>query len=468
MARENQGLQVALIVFVMLTILLGVTTYMFWSQSQRLAESAEKASKDATEQRTLASRKQDELNQLKLLIGVDESEEVEKIIDLHREDMKQYGSGLAVEAQKYRLAIKELHDSLVNKSAELQKLQADLAALDAKFKQREAGSAAQVAKFDQDAKQAEAARQAVEADANKARADALKAAEDLQKRLEEARKESADLKSKSEAEVKKMQSRLEEVVRQNERNSETLAKLRRETFDVPSGEIRWVDQRTGTAWINLGRADGLPLQLTFAVYSGDATQVTRAAKKGSIEVVKIEGDHLAQARVIEHNPSDPLMPGDKIHTPLWSPGERKHFAIAGFIDIDGDGRSDRQMLKDIIRLNGGVIDCETDEKGEMIGQMTINTRYLVLGEQPTEKTAAGLTDVYSKMIARADSLGIAKITVPQLLEQMGWKSPTQVTRYGVTGRVSGAAGATAVEQQGEEKPAFRPRTPPKPGPGGAF
>jgi len=126
------------------------------------------------------------------------------------------------------------------------------------------------------------------------------------------------------------------------------------------------------------------------------------------------------------------------------------------------------MLKDIIRLNGGVIDCETDEKGEMIGQMTINTRYLVLGEQPTEKTAAGLTDVYSKMIARADSLGIAKITVPQLLEQMGWKSPTQVTRYGVTGRVSGAAGATAVEQQGEEKPAFRPRTPPKPGPGGAF
>ncbi len=468
MARENQGLQVALIIFVMLTILLGVTTYMFWSQAQRAAENAEAASKEAQQQRDLALKKQGELNQLKGLIGVDESEEVEKILDLHREDMKQYGGGLEAEAQKYRLAIKELHDTLVSRSAELKKLQDDLAALDAKFRQREAGSAAQVAKFDEDAKRAEANRQAVEADANKARADALKAAEDLQKRLDEARKEAADLKNKSEAELRKMHSRLEEVVRQNERNSETLAKLRRETFDVPSGEIRWVDQRSGIAWINLGRADGLPLQITFAVYSGDATQVTRAAKKGSIEVIKIEGEHLAQARVLEHNPSDPLMPGDKIHTPLWSPGERKHFAIAGFIDVDGDGRSDRQLLKDIIRLNGGVIDCETDEKGEIIGQMTVNTRYLVLGEQPTEKTAAGLTDVYSKMISRADSLGIAKIPVSQLLEQMGWKSPTQVTRYGVAGRVSGAASPSTTEQQGEEKPAFRPRTPPKPGPGGAF
>ena len=32
MARENQGLQIGLIVFVMLTIILGVTTYLFFRQ----------------------------------------------------------------------------------------------------------------------------------------------------------------------------------------------------------------------------------------------------------------------------------------------------------------------------------------------------------------------------------------------------------------------------------------------------
>ena len=35
MARENQGLQIALIVFVMLTIILGVTTYLFFRQYER-------------------------------------------------------------------------------------------------------------------------------------------------------------------------------------------------------------------------------------------------------------------------------------------------------------------------------------------------------------------------------------------------------------------------------------------------
>ena len=40
MARENQGLQIALIVFVMLTILLGVTTYLGFRQYDDAATNA--------------------------------------------------------------------------------------------------------------------------------------------------------------------------------------------------------------------------------------------------------------------------------------------------------------------------------------------------------------------------------------------------------------------------------------------
>ncbi len=43
MARENQGLQIALIIFVMLTLALSVTTYLFFSQYQESAEEARKA-----------------------------------------------------------------------------------------------------------------------------------------------------------------------------------------------------------------------------------------------------------------------------------------------------------------------------------------------------------------------------------------------------------------------------------------
>ena len=32
--RESQGLQISLIVFVMLTVILAVTTYVYWSQAE--------------------------------------------------------------------------------------------------------------------------------------------------------------------------------------------------------------------------------------------------------------------------------------------------------------------------------------------------------------------------------------------------------------------------------------------------
>ena len=36
--RESQGLQITLIIFVMLTVVLAVTTYIFWSRSENLSQ----------------------------------------------------------------------------------------------------------------------------------------------------------------------------------------------------------------------------------------------------------------------------------------------------------------------------------------------------------------------------------------------------------------------------------------------
>jgi hypothetical protein len=81
-----------------------------------------------------------------------------------------------------------------------------------------------------------------------------------------------------------------------------------------------VDQRSRTVWINLGRADGLDRQTAFGVYSGDADEMGKAKKKATIEVTKITGDHSAEARITEDKAADPITPGDKVFTPLWSPG----------------------------------------------------------------------------------------------------------------------------------------------------
>ena len=68
------------------------------------------------------------------------------------------------------------------------------------------------------------------------------------------------------------------------------------------------------------------------------------------------------------------MPGDLVFSPAWSPGQRIHFAIAGFIDITDSGQNDIGLLTRLIELNGGVVD----------DTVTVQTRYLVQGEKRSE------------------------------------------------------------------------------------
>ena len=49
MARENQGLQIALIVFVMFTIILGVTTFMF---SKEYSKAEARFEEEATDEKS--------------------------------------------------------------------------------------------------------------------------------------------------------------------------------------------------------------------------------------------------------------------------------------------------------------------------------------------------------------------------------------------------------------------------------
>ena len=148
------------------------------------------------------------------------------------------------------------------------------------------------------------------------------------------------------------------------------------------GLIRYVNQRDRTAWINLGEADELRPQVTFSVYGGDQNDALGAERKGSIEVTRVLSDHMAEAKITDDQATRPLMAGDKIYSQVWNRGRQVGFAIAGVIDIDGDGRSDLDQLKQIIVINNGKVDAVPGEGGEIDGKMTVDTRYLILGEHP--------------------------------------------------------------------------------------
>lgn len=177
-------------------------------------------------------------------------------------------------------------------------------------------------------------------------------------------------------------------------------------------------------------------------------KVKKLESKGRIEVVRIVGPHQAECRILEDKASDPILPGDWIHSPAWSPGQRLHFALVGFMDIDGDQDSDRETIRHVITMNGGVIDTEIKDDGiRDTGKMSVNTRYVVVGDvSETGNLKITNRDAYKKtynaFVDEMTLFSVEKISVQQLLDMMGWKPEEKTTGLG-----------------GGIDTGFRPRTP---------
>jgi hypothetical protein len=215
-------------------------------------------------------------------------------------------------------------------------------------------------------------------------------------------------------------------------------------------------------------------QVTFSVYPADMSDMSIKGKKGSIEVTQILDEHLAEARILDDVISDPIVPGDKINTVLWSPNERRHFALAGFFDIDNDGKSDLESVLNIIRLNGGVVDCYIPDSGKnknkQVGQVTLSTNFLILGQAPNEKGDPAQLKAYSQIYDDAKQLRLPMMKLGDMLQRMGWKNLAPVVRFGRGGnpedfRAKPEEGAQKKSVSGES---FKQREPPAKAPPSAY
>ncbi len=129
-------------------------------------------------------------------------------------------------------------------------------------------------------------------------------------------------------------------------------------------------------------------------------------------------------------------------------------------------------MRNIITISGGVIDCEVDENGKKIGDISLKTRYIVMGEKPTEKSQAGSLDAYTKLVTEADNLGIPKISLNQLLYRMGYKPQSQAVGFGRGANPNDFKpkpdGATPRSPSGKVNDTFKTRQPPRNDTGGAY
>ena len=481
MARsESQGLQIAVILFTMLTVGLSLATYSYFTAYTSEYEKRKQSETTANEANDKFEKQSFKLMSYQYLLGVGnitkpqldtlktrfaKDEELEKAMEAY--DKAVAGNKIAISENIknypalpmfYITEIGTRNEALVSEKENVVKVNKEKEVID-QNKVKEVTSA-EGAKADAETKLTTKTQEfATYLAEHKKKLDELKA--DLDRKVAEVGAQ----QKKHQEEIQRLTQTIGQVEKERDiwHNKYENGVVRvGPIYEAPDGEVTWVNQRERLVWINVGHADGLARQTTFTVHDHDENGLSSHEEKARVEVLRIMEPHLAECRILKDSAKNPILPGDKLFTPAWSPGQRLHFALAGTIDFNGDGRSDREEVKNIITMNGGLVDAEQLEDGKRVGEISYETRYLIRGKAPTERDFAGdagkrAFQTYTEMVGSAEKKNVELIDIPRFLAMMGWKSQQKTIAIG-TKRTAGsgatkAGSAIAGDEPGEAKPA---------------
>lgn len=466
-AREDKrGLIIALVIFVILSLALGVTTYYgFAGQSALEAKAADAAKK---EQKEAAKDKWEQFQQLmlKAYLGApmtgDEKLQFQTLRTQY--DAGQLGKEEA-DKDAFDKLCKRLKDDINlgwdeakkqparNLLAVVEELENEARKHSARADQERDLREKTRKDLEDQLKNSEAEKEEVTKDLQKTKTQLAEAIKErsagftnLQKQVEDTQAENEDLKKKADVtadESKRVternQKKIRELTTQNER-------LRAEThpaspldLDQPKGNVVNLNSDGSTAYISVGSSDGVRQGLTFSVYSARAGGKPSGERKAAVEVIAPVNAHLSMARVtsVRDPGGDPVVPGDLLFNPAWSPGLKQHVAVAGLIDLTGQGRDDIvEFMRNLERL-GITVDAYLDLKDNQIKGPGMNkdTSFLVLGAQPEFKDEVGvlkgemfnrqkeIAEKIGQMQGEATSYGIPVVPLRRFLGVVGYPLP---------------------------------------------
>ncbi|MDH3719194.1 MAG: hypothetical protein OES79_13835 [Planctomycetota bacterium] len=423
--KEKLGLQIALIIFVLLTIVLSVTSYIFYDKyrTELNAKAAvEDKTKEAEKARKTAESQRDTLKQL---VGKGPADPVDVIIETFERHQDIYGGTLPDETAKvYPTMLESQQDQVRELQEQIVSYQAEIAAEKAKFAQSLKESKEQVDSLQTEFKgQAEDIRKIHEEFKEQSRSfekSQESVAQQVAEKQEEVLAIRKEAKDKEATMREKLQGRSKEI---NELKNE-LKPYRTWETEPPDGKVVSINPAAGTVFIDLGSKDGLRRQTTFSVVPHDVKNALNMQPKGALEVVRITDARLAEARITEDILSNPIVPGDRIVSPIFRAGQPERFAVAGLVDLSGDGSSDLRQLITLIKRNGGLVDAYVDDGGRRTGRISPATKFLITGEPPDEKSEKDVRDAYGRMLDDAEEYAVGQMPLDDFLEYIGYRGRT--------------------------------------------
>ncbi len=212
----------------------------------------------------------------------------------------------------------------------------------------------------------------------------------------------------------------------------------------PDFKIVSID-RTGTLpYINIGHGDKVSPQDTFSIHGIGPDGRPLPEIKGSLEVINIVGEHLAQCKIlsIKDTNKDPILKGDIIFNPTWNPNARKRIAIMGVIDLTGDGKDQIYELIGQLERQGVLVDAFLDPATLEIRNtpgISPKTDLLIIGDGiDSVKAPRGivneklnqLTKATNEMRQQAKENGVAQVDLRKYLEMSGFRVPKNYYQMG--------------------------------------
>ena len=266
--------------------------------------------------------------------------------------------------------------------------------------------------------------------------DALSQQRDKEKNdADQAKKKAEETETRKNREIAELQKLVK-------RKDDELSVIHAKSPETPANmrtdwKITYIDNRGTNLYINLGSDDRVKPRLTFNIHGVGADGRPNPQSKGTLEVLKVLGAHLSQARVTSvKNPNrDPIVVNDVIYNASWNPNIKKHIAIAGVIDLTGDGRDSLNEFMRNLEQQNIVVDAYVDPKdGSIKGQLTYQTDYLILGGAPeraynssSDESEKRVLDGRKQMQEEAKKYGVPVKSLLGYLEMIGYHLP-HVTR----------------------------------------
>ncbi|MDG3003118.1 hypothetical protein [Paludisphaera mucosa] len=473
-SNESQGLKIAVAVFVTLTVILAVTSYFLYSsyaRSEGLLQSetdkAGKAKREADEaltqyddfRKTIGARAT-EFDPAKTEIATHLKKVEDRLMGIANivnasvakaQAAGAQGPELEDAKQKVQLAIdsyrKEPNKNYISALDRLIELLENLSLVDSELAANEASlrnnleSATSVAaqQIDVQTKSAQSTRADLEAEHAKHDQDRqilLSKVDQLTTDLDQARTDNANLTTQI-RQLKEEDGRKIEQLTSILREQRDQLDRKENVLDHPDGHITFVDFDRNEVHVDLTRRQGARPQMNMTIFDANSPGIPTEKPKGNISLTQV-GDQFSIGKITRTaSPIEPLRVGDIVYSPTWSPNEPMKFALIGPIDVNRDGRDDRDDLKRMIEAAGGSIeyDLPPPNAGKESGKLSARIQWYITDDQKERPAlrenyvAKSDTSIaqqavfeqrFGEMVKEARQNGIRPITLGRLLAYLGY------------------------------------------------